>query len=70
MSLDDLVFRTRGVTPEERAAVEVVLDAVIDEESAEEYAVGGGRQTPWQRSQRAVRDDIGTSMDFGLDFPR
>ena len=70
MSLDDLVFRTRGVTPEERAAVEVVLDAMIDEESAEAYAVGGGRQTPWQRSQRAVRDDIGVSMEFGLDFPR
>ena len=43
MSLDDLVYRTRGVTPEERAAVEVVLDAMIDEESAEEYAVGRGR---------------------------
>ncbi len=70
MSLDDLVFRTRGVTPEERAAVEVVLDAVIDEESAEEHVVGGGRQTPWQRSQRAVRYDIGVSMEFGLDFPR
>lgn len=70
MSLDDLVFRTRGVTPEERAAVEVVLDAMIDEESAEEHAVGGGRQTPWQRSQRAVRGDIGASMEFGLDFPR
>ena len=70
MSLDDLVFRTRGVTPEERAAVEVVLDAMIDEESAEEYAVGGGRQTPWQRSPRALRDDIGVSMEFGLDFPR
>lgn len=69
MSLDDLVFRTRGVTPEERAAVEVVLDAVIDEESAEEHAVNRGRQSPWQRSQRAVREDIAASIDFGVDYP-
>ncbi len=70
MSLDDLVYRTRGVTPEERAAVEVVLDAMIDEESAEEYAVGRGRQTPWQRSQRAVRDGVEARHDFGVDYPR
>jgi protein involved in temperature-dependent protein secretion len=70
VSLDDLVFRTRGVTPEERAAVEVVLDAMIDEESAEEYAVGRGRQTPWQRSQRAVRDGVEARHDFGVDYPR
>lgn len=70
MSLDNLVYRTRGVTPEERAAVEVVLDAMIDEESAEEYAVGRGRQTPWQRSQRAVRDGVEARHDFGVDYPR
>jgi protein involved in temperature-dependent protein secretion len=70
VSLDDLVFRTRGVTPEERAAVEVVLDAMIDEESAEEYAVGRGRQTPWQRSQLAVRDGVEARHDFGVDYPR
>ena len=70
MSLDDLVYRTRGVTPEERAAVEVVLDAMIDEESAEEYAVGRGRQTPWQRSQLAVRDGVEARHDFGVDYPR
>jgi hypothetical protein len=70
VSLDDLVYRTRGVTPEERAAVEVVLDAMIDEESAEEYAVGRGRQTPWQRSQRAVRDGVEARHDFGVDYPR
>ena len=70
MSLDELVFRTRGVTPEERAAVEVVLDAVIDEESAEEHAVNRGGQSAWQRSQRAVREDISPSIDFGVDYPR
>ena len=70
MSLDDLVYRTRGVTPEERAAVEVVLDAVIDEESAEEHAVGRGRQSPWQRSQLAVRDEVDTRIDFGVDYRR
>lgn len=70
MSLDDLVFRTRGVTNEERAAVEVVLDTVIEEESAEEHAVGRGRQSPWQRSQRAVRDGVEALNDFGVDYPR
>ena len=70
MSLDDLVYRSRGVTNEERAAIEVVLDAVIEEESAEEHAVSRGRQSPWQRSQRAVRDGVEALNDFGVDYPR
>ncbi len=70
MSLDDLVYRTRGVTDEERAAIEVVLDAMIEEESAEEHAVGRGRPSPWQRSLRAVRDEVDTRIDFGVDYPR
>ena len=70
MSLDDLVYRTRGVTNEERAAIEVVLDAVIEEESAEEHAVSRGRQSPWQRSQRAGRDGVEALNDFGVDYPR
>jgi hypothetical protein len=69
VSLEGLEFRTRGVTPEEKAAIEVVLDAVIDEESAEEHAVSGGRQTPWERSQRAMRDDIDSGIQFGVDYP-
>ncbi len=69
MILEGLEFRTRGVTPEEKAAIEVVLDAVIDEESAEEHAVSGGRQTPWERSQRAMRDDIDSGIQFGVDYP-
>ena len=70
MSLEGLEFRTRGVTPEEKAAIEVVLDAVIDEESAEEHAVSGGRQTPWERSQRTMRDDIDSGIQFGVDYTR
>jgi hypothetical protein len=69
VSLDDLVYRTRGVTPEEKAAIDVVLDAVISEESAWEHAVGRGRPSPWQRSLRAVRDDVETRIDFGVDYP-
>ena len=65
-----MLFRTRGVTPEERAAIEVVLDAVIEEESAEDHAVGRGRPSPWQRSLRAVRDEVDTRIDFGVDYPR
>ena len=70
MSLDDLVYRTRGVTDEERAAIEVGLDAAIEEESAEEHAVSRGRQSPWQRSQRAGRDGVEALNDFGVDYPR
>ena len=70
MSLEGLEFRTRGVTPEETAAVEVVLDAVIEQEAAEERAVSGGRQTPWERSQRTMRDDIDSGIDFGVDFQK
>jgi hypothetical protein len=70
VSLDNLVYRTRGVTDEERAAIQVVLDAVIEEESAEDHAVGRGRPSPWQRSLRAVRDEVDTRIDFGVDYPR
>ena len=68
MSLEGLEFRTRGVTPEEKAALEVVLDAIIDEESAEERAVSGGRQSLWERSQRTMRDDIDSGIQFGVDY--
>ena len=61
-------FITQGVSPEEKAAVEAVLDAQIDEESALEHAVSGTGLTRWQRSQRAIRSDTRARHTFGWDY--
>jgi hypothetical protein len=61
-------FITRGVTPEEQAVVEAVLDAQIDEESALEHAVSGVGPSRWARSQRAIRGDIRGTRTFGWDY--
>jgi hypothetical protein len=59
MNLDDARFVTRGVTPEEKAAVLAVLDAQIDEESVIEHAIQKPGVNAWARSQRALREDWG-----------
>ena len=59
MNLDDARFITRGVTPEEKAAVLAVLDAQIDEESVIEHAIQNPGENAWARSQRALREDWG-----------
>ena len=61
-------FITQGVSPEEQAAVEAVLDAQIDEESALEHAVSGVGPSRWSRSQRAIRSDIRGTRTFGWDY--
>ena len=61
-------FITRGISPEEKAAVEAVLDAQIDEESALEHAVSGVGPSRWARSQRAIRGDIRARHAFGWDY--
>lgn len=61
-------FITQGVSPEEQAAVEAVLDAQIDEESALEHAVSGVGTSRWARSQRAIRADIRATREFGWDY--
>ncbi|MBK5238581.1 MAG: hypothetical protein JJE28_05650 [Actinomycetales bacterium] len=61
-------FITQGVSPEEKAAVEAILDAQIDEESALEHAVSGVGPSRWARSQRAIRADIRATREFGWDY--
>jgi hypothetical protein len=61
-------FITQGVSPEEKAAVEAVLDAQIDEESALEHAVSGVGTSRWARSQRSIRGDIRARRAFGWDY--
>jgi hypothetical protein len=63
-------FITQGVSPEEKAAVEAVLDAQIDEESALEHAVSGVGPSRWERSQRALRGDTRARHTFGWDYNR
>lgn len=63
-------FITQGVSPEEKAAVEAILDAQIDEESALEHAVSGVGPSRWARSQRAIRADIRATREFGWDYSR
>lgn len=61
-------FITRGVSAEEKAAVEAVLDAQIDEESAIEHSVSGVGPNRWARSQRAIRGDTRARHTFGWDY--
>lgn len=61
-------FITRGVSPEEQAAVEAVLDAQIDEESALERSASGTGPSRWARSQRGIRSDIRGTRTFGWDY--
>ena len=61
-------FITQGLSAEEKAVVEAVLDAQIDEESAIEHAVSGVGQTRWERSQRAIRSDTRARHTFGWDY--
>jgi len=63
-------FITQGVSSEHKAAVEAVLDAQIDEESALEHAVSGVGPSRWARSQRAIRADIRGTRTFGWDYSR
>ncbi len=68
MNLDDVRFITRGVTPEEKAAVWAVLDAQINEESVIEHAVQAPGMNAWAKSQIGVRDDADSDIRFGREF--
>lgn len=61
-------FITRGVSAEEKAVVEAVLDAQIVEESAIEHSVSGVGPTRWARNQRAIRGDTRARHAFGWDY--
>lgn len=68
MNLDDVRFVTRGVTPEEKAAVWAVLDAQINEESVVEHALQSPGMNAWAKSQIGVREGIDADIRFGREF--
>jgi hypothetical protein len=68
VNLDDVRFVTRGVTPEEKAAVWAVLDAQIDEESALEHAVQSPGVNAWAKSQVGLREEVNANLRFGRDY--
>lgn len=68
MNLDQVQFITRGVTPEQKAAVLSVLDAHIDEESAVEHAVQGTGMSDWEKSARNIREPLHSGRRFGHDY--
>lgn len=68
MRLDQVRFLTRGVTPEEKAAVLAVLDAHIDEESAIEHSIQNTGLSDWDKSARSIREPLFRGRKFGHDF--
>jgi hypothetical protein len=68
VNLDDVRFITRGVTPDEKAAVWAVLDAKINEESVIEHAIQSPGMNAWAKSQIGVRNDVDSDIRFGREF--
>ena len=68
MNLDDVRFITRGVTPDEKAAVWAVLDAQINEESVIEHANQNPGMNPWAKSQIGIREGVDAGIRFGREF--
>ena len=55
---EDLLFRTRGVTAPEAAAVSAVLRGLLREETDSRRRAPEGAQSAWQASQRAIRPTV------------
>jgi hypothetical protein len=68
VNLDDVRFITRGVTPEEKAAVWAVLDSQINEESVIEHSQQSPGMNAWAKSQIGVREGIDADIRFGREF--
>ncbi len=68
MNLDDARFITRGVSPEEKAAVLAVLDAQIDEESVIEHAIQKPGVNAWAKSQRDLRLGLSSDFEHGVEY--
>jgi hypothetical protein len=68
VNLDDMRFVTRGVTPEEKAAVWAVVDAQINEESVIEHGLQSPGMNAWAKSQIGIRDGVEGGLGLGRDF--
>lgn len=66
--VDHVRFITRGVTPEEKAAVIVALDKLVDEESAIEHGLADGSVSMWSKRQKGLRENQWLTRDFADDY--
>jgi len=65
---DKIRFVTRGVTPEEKAAVIVALDKLVDEESALEHGSTSSSESMWEKRRKGIRENVWLTRSFEDDF--
>lgn len=65
---DKVRFVTRGVTPEEKAAVIVALDKLVDEESALEHGSATSSDSMWEKRRKGIRENVWLTRSFEDDF--
>jgi hypothetical protein len=65
---DSVRFITRGVTPEQKAAVIVALDKIVDEESALEHGQANGAESMWEKRRKGLRENVWLTRSFEDDF--
>ena len=65
---DNVRFITRGVTPEQKAAVIVALDKIVDEESALEHGQTDGAESMWEKRRKGLRENVWLTRSFEEDF--
>jgi hypothetical protein len=65
---DKVRFVTRGVTPEEKAAVIVALDKLVDEESALEHGSAASSESMWEKRRKGIRENVWLTRSFEDDF--
>lgn len=65
---DRVRFITRGVTPEQKAAVIVALDKIVDEESALEHSQTNGAESMWEKRRKGLRENVWLTRSFEDDF--
>jgi hypothetical protein len=65
---DKVRFVTRGVTPEEKAAVIVALDKLVDEESAVEHGLAASSESMWEKRRKGIRENVWLTRSFEDDF--
>jgi hypothetical protein len=65
---DRVRFITRGVTPEQKAAVIVALDKLVDEESALEHGLSDVNSSMWEKRRKGLRENVWLTRSFEVDF--
>lgn len=65
---DQVRFVTRDVTPEQKAAVIVALDKLVDEESSLEHGMSDVTNSMWDKRRRSIRENVWLTRSFEDDF--